>query len=263
MDLLLMAELDEQTLSRIRSNFGVVNVAKRKLFISRGEEALVVSDRGKLRDAFVAARHYKRVTVYPTGDYGAAMELAGALREAGIDASIHPFEPTREEKGRTPSPPVKVRVGVILPEQRELLTWNVPEAPFFEVRHVRGEEVGLDVLGGNDCAHFPTYDVRTLIMKALLPFESKALTVEELTEDGEVSVKTPCQTLEGRVTLLRPNQWFTRFEIHEGEVRDGKFISFARRGDVLRLPLGMTFLAVLAPATAVSAILRGKLGFNA
>jgi hypothetical protein len=262
MDLLMMTEIDNRTTEKLRTIFGELNITKRKFFISRGEEAVVVSRRDKLRDAFLAARHYRKVIVYPLTDYGAAMELSGALREAGIESGIYPFSLTKEEKGRIPRPPFKVKVGVILPNERELLTWNIPELDFFNVMELKEKTDGFDVVGSTGCSTFPTYDVRILVTKVLLPFKSYPLTIEMVDEDGMIKVNTPCNEVDGMFTLIRPNQWFTRFEVHEGELRSNVFRSFARNSNLFTFPTGMTFLAVGAPSTAVSAYLRERLGFN-
>lgn len=193
----------------------------------REKEISVLVDTRDYKKVFPKLAILDEIHFYTSSDYllKEALELAGALREAGVLVSINDFPASREKKLIN----TKVSLDIGITELGEELTWNL------------GSNVALGgksnyMIGKN----FPVPDPRTGIVGYLL--NKNTAVIFTLSRENE-GVGKVFGKYNGEELLIRPTRWFSDLSVISVKKFDGEFIS-VDLGELFCRPLGSTYIPV-------------------
>lgn len=196
-------------------------------FDIRDKEISVLIDTRDYKKVFPKLAILDKIYFYISSDdlLKEALELAGALREAGVFVSLNGFPASREQKLISR----KILINVELTEIGNEITWNL------------GSNVSISGHGsyviGKD---FPIPDPRTGIIGYLLK-KNTAVIFNLLKENegiGKIFGEYKAEEL-----LIRPNRWFSDLSILTVKKADDEFIS-ADIKELFCRPLGSVYIPV-------------------
>ncbi|BCU67192.1 hypothetical protein HS7_06290 [Sulfolobales archaeon HS-7] len=217
-------------------------------FIRRNQfdKIAILFEKRFIRGAYNLAKKISEVYALSYPELGDSIELVGALRENGVKAGILWYGKASIEERSIPLVfSKKVRVAVIRPDEPDLLGWVIEDSDNFVIDYLENYEEGnYDLVGCLDCtACFPTFDSRLVALAAILNIKCTAVTVSDVREN-DIILNIPCERKfnERVVSLVRPNKWFSRFQIVEGKI-EGRTLHLSNgAGAILERPLGKAFL---------------------
>ncbi len=172
---------------------------------------------------------FDTVYLYPYDDtLMETLELAGALREAGVKASINGFPPTIEPKITRKS---KIILDIGITKYNKELTWNIDSS--IDINYSDEQNY---VIGKN----FPLPDPRTGILGYVLN-KNTAVIFNKLEENMAVG------TLIGKTYnenfLIRPNRWLSDISVLEIAGKKENNI-MANSNEIFCRPLGSVYIPV-------------------
>lgn len=193
----------------------------------RGKEISVLVDTSDYKKVFPKLVILDKVSLYLESEYllKEALELAGALREAGVIVSINDFPASKEPKLIN----TKIFLNAGITELNAEATWNVGSNIILEGRN--NYVIGKD---------FPVPDPRTGIIGHFLN-KPTAVIFKIMRENegiGKIIGKYNSEEL-----LIRPNRWFSDLSIVTVKDFDENFISADIR-ELFCRPLGSTYIPV-------------------
>uniref|UniRef100_A0A2U9IGP8 Uncharacterized protein n=2 Tax=Acidianus brierleyi TaxID=41673 RepID=A0A2U9IGP8_9CREN len=171
------------------------------------------------------------IYLYPCDDtLMETLELAGALREAGVKVSINGSPPTLEPKIAKNT---KLILNIGIKKWGKELTWNVDSTVGINYSDTENKSY----LIGKD---FPISDPRTGIIGYFLN-KNAVVIFTQLKEEsaiGELIGKTENENL-----LIRPNRWFTDLSVLEIKEKNKDNI-LAESKEIFCRPLGSAYIPV-------------------